>query len=494
MADVKKLIEEILSNAKLAKSRNITTGVYRDEPILKTAAQIVNQTPPPIREMRKIAGGYGFDYSPGVKLFYQQGKLMENYEDDFDYRGEFVRYFPTYQSMSDMQLRGYFSWRTKVRRGSIEKTSLSFVFVYIYELLNQIGVKTAEEGFFTLKNFWEAYREMDSHITHYVTLWLKDYIVYHGLDKTLLGDLEDTRSDEALFILLDYPSHSAEEVFQALNSLSSYNLEKSKFFKQNPDDMKVVVRNVFAALSEYYDKNRKNGLCEKLLGRCYNDNYTMFRSAVFFEKAKHKDTVYEVSDICKYRCKNGNWTCERFFYYSNKSRHVGALLKTVDALIRQKYGWNAALKTGKTTKIMTETINREIDRYLEAKRKSALPKIEIDVSKLHGIRKAALETQNKLIVEEDCKKPVVPAPADARTAGCGETGLSETERRFLACLLYGKEYGGLVRSNGLMESVLVDAVNEKLFDRFGDTVIVFDGDTPLVLEDYAEELKGIVRE
>ena len=34
---------------------------------------------------------------------------MEDFEDDFDYRGEFVRYFPTYQAMNDAQLRGYFS-------------------------------------------------------------------------------------------------------------------------------------------------------------------------------------------------------------------------------------------------------------------------------------------------------------------------------------------------------------------------------------------------
>lgn len=43
-----------------------------------------------------------------------------------------------------------------------------------------------------------------------------------------------------------------------------------------------------------------------------------------------------------------------------------------------------------------------------------------------------------------------------------------------------------------MPSLLADAINEKLFDLFGDTVLAFDGDTPEPVGDYIEELKGIV--
>ena len=39
---------------------------------------------------------------------------------------------------------------------------------------------------------------------------------------------------------------------------------------------------------------------------------------------------------------------------------------------------------------------------------------------------------------------------------------------------------------------MADSINEKLFDRFGDTVLLFDGDVPEIIEDYLEELKSIV--
>ncbi|MFR0734294.1 MAG: TerB N-terminal domain-containing protein [Oscillospiraceae bacterium] len=32
-----------------------------------------------------------------------------------------LHYYPTYQSLTDPELRGYFSWRTKLRRGDVQK-------------------------------------------------------------------------------------------------------------------------------------------------------------------------------------------------------------------------------------------------------------------------------------------------------------------------------------------------------------------------------------
>jgi hypothetical protein len=39
---------------------------------------------------------------------------------------------------------------------------------------------------------------------------------------------------------------------------------------------------------------------------------------------------------------------------------------------------------------------------------------------------------------------------------------------------------------------MADSINEKLYDIFADTVIEFDGDIPAVIEDYEEELKGMI--
>ena len=469
--------------------------VYQDEPIIIPEINMESRTPPIYRAMRKIAMTGGYYSESYEKIFYKQGKFMERLEDDFDYREEFAQYFPTYQSMSDRQLRGYFSWRTKVRHCVIEKTSISFVFVYIYELINQIGVRSAIDGFHKLKNFWTAYRKIDLRIDSYVKLWLKDYVVYNNLDKSLLEDLLYSNYNNALLTLHNYKSHGADEVFSALNSISSYDLRDSGFFKRHPDDVKNVTYDVFSALSDHYDKDCKTTLGETFFGVFYTSSYYMFNSAVFYDRIRRRDFVYEIDEFCTYSCKKGNWSCKSFFHYGNKNQRIGALLKTIDFNMRKKFNFRSTLKVVKTSEIHENIINNTIDNYQEKQKEAARPKIEIDVSKLQNIRKAALQTQSKLLVDEDePEKAAAPEFFDKKPVAENDIGLSDIEYLFMKCLLYGKAYDDQVQSNGLLLSVLVDAINGNLFDRFGDTIIIENGGRPELIADYLEELKEIIRE
>lgn len=483
MADVRQLIQKILSDPKIAANGNLASKVYNDEPILFTAPQMAAFTPPMIREMRKIAMAGGSD----AKIFHDQGKFMESFEDDFEYHGEFVQYFPTYQSMTDAQARGYFSWRTRVRNGTIGKTSLSFAFVYIYELLNRIGVRSPEDGFHALRNFWTAYREIDSRIDGYAATWLKDYVVYNNLDKSLLEGLPDLDVDRAVAVLLDHRSHGAGEVFRALVSLSSYDLGNSRFFALHPEDVESVVHRVFSVVSDYYDRNPKANAREKIFGRVCVNPYPMFRSAVFHHRPFRGRRVYEIGGFHKYVCRDGDWSCERFVWYGRNNKRIGALLKTVDYLMRLSRGYKSALQPGKTNKTLTGKIEKAIAAFEREKRENAPPRIDIDLSKLHGIRRAALATRDRLLVEEpeeearQAPPPETPGP---------DAGLNDAELRFLRGLLYGESRDDL-RSRGLMASVLIDAINEKLFDAFGDTVLDRAETGGAVVGEYEETLKGM---
>ena len=489
MTDITQLIEKIVSDPKIAQNSNFADKIYRDEPILVAAPQMAKFTPPKIREMRRLARGAGFD----AKTFHDQAAFMEHFTDDFDYQGEFVQYFPTYQHMTDVQLRGYFSWRTKVRAGVVGKTSLSFAFVYIYELLNRVGVQTALEGFHALRNFWAAYREFDSRINSYVELWLKDYVVYNNLDRSLLEEFPDAAFDKSLSVLLNYEAYGAEDVFAALGSISAYKLGNSRFYKQHPDEVREVVRRVFSVISEYHNRNpEKTTACDKFFGRVVASSYTMFKTAVFYDRAPRRDTVYEIGNCHRYICRNGSWTCERFLWYGNNNKRIGALLKTVDFLMRREYGFASTLQPGKTNKVLTAKIEKEIARYRQDRLKSAPREISIDTSILQRIRHTALATQNKLLVEEPADGDL-PEVIDENTRPADETGLNDLEYRFMHALLHDEPYDSLLQSKGVLPSVLADGINEKMFGRFNDTVIEDVDGRPALVEDYIEDLEGIVK-
>lgn len=497
MADLQTLINTISANLKRKQGDPFTEKVYSDEPILQTASHMANYTPPRIREMRKMANSYEAWRQSVAWLFYKQAKYMEEYTDDVAWQGEFLHYFPTYQAMNDRQLRGYFSWRTKVRQGHVEPTSLSFAFVYIYELLHQVGVPSAEAGFQALRNFWEAYRQYDAHIDRYVKTWLCDYAVYYGLAAALPGTLFGTELDDALCTVLDAASHSEAELFSALCALSSYDPQKGSLYKQHPKELEQVTCRVFSALSAYYEKHRKHTLCEKLFGHKIACPYNMFHAAVFYEASPHPDGEYKVNEIHRYICKNGAWHCEKYYGSRGKNQALGVILKTVDCLLRQSLYVSPMRLPDKATKLLTGVIEKEIQAFLAAQRAAAAPKIEIDLSKLGAIRATADRTRDKLITEEEAPEPPEPVMTAAPAAAPGPQentyGLTAAEYRLLHSLLYGGTCNLPAGEHGAMPSLLADAINEKLFDRFYDTVIVFEDDKPVLLEDYKEELKGMIQ-
>lgn len=497
MADTKGIIELLLSDEKLMNSKSFRSAAYSDEPIIKPASKMTNYTPPEIIRLQKMSRVYAA-YSPVEVEFYKQAKEMESYEDDFEYDGLFNCYYPTYRNMTINQMRGYFSWRTKVRKGIYEETSLSFLFVYIYELLHLVGASSAEDGFEKLITFYENYRDYNPEIKRYMKIWLSDFAVYHNLDKSYLERVDSVSFDSSLIVLQNYEGRSDDELFNAITELSSHRIENSKFYKCYPEDMKAVICNVYKAMSEYYAKHRKKTFCESLFGQKISNTYTMFSAAVFCDYKRYRDYEYVVSDIHKYSCKNGRWSCEKYYGNRGKNHMLGDILRTIDSVMRVKYNFGHNTNPALDTKLILSIISKEIDRYLELKKKNEAPEIKIDVSKLQGIRTAAEITRDKLIVDEendnfDFADDYGHDTVKTEVSAENNTSLDTAEYEFMQCLLYGGDWHAAVKKHGKMLSILADSVNEKLFDIFGDTVIVFDGDVPELIEDYTDELKGYIK-
>ncbi len=504
MVDYKELISNMLRDAGIEKDEFDCGAekIYRDEPIMRTASQIDNDTPEIYRQLRRIASSPEAVRHSDAWVFCKQGRLIAELEDDCEYPYEFTRYYPTYQLMSDRQLRGYVTWRTGYRKGKAERTSLSFIFVYIYELLNLIGVESAEDAFRRLVALQQAYIPMYPQLKMYLDTWMGDFVAYYGLDSSLYYSAFDMGTDEAMIVLKRRTEHSNDEVFSALCSLSAYKLHTSKFYRDFPEDVKAVTCRVYDAYSEYCDRHRKKGLFETLFGiKVTIPFYRMFSSAVFYDSRKYKDHVYEVNELRKYSCCNGMWSRECYPVANDRNRELGKLLKAIDAIMRRKYGYKNQLKFDDYTKLVGGIIDKETENYLLDKKKKQRPKIEIeiDMSKLGGIRAAADITRDKLITEEDEAPDPVPAPVsehEEKTVELdtsNEAGLDETEYRFIRCLLYGEDHKALLAEKKQMLSVIVDSVNEKLYDIFADTVIEFDCDDPVLIEDYTEELRGIAK-
>lgn len=566
----RELIDRIMASERLQGSSHFSERVYASEPILTTGRQMANYLPDRYREMKAISrwetnsNGSGRWLSE-AELFYRQGTFMADFEDDCPYPGTFNSYFPTYNAMSDRQLRGYFTWRAAVRQGDVQESCLSFAYVYLYELICGIGVTDPMDGFQKLESFWQAYRVFSPKIDRYARTWLQDYVVYHGLSPQLLEPYKTLSFDRALVALtraeelacarlanpqrgrrkkgssaLPLPGDPVAEqrLFDALDALSTYHLAGSRLYKSKPEALRHVCCAVFVRMSEYYRKQRKYSLTESLFGGQFELAYTMFGSAVFFEPERHPDADYELDEIHRYRCRNGAWSCER--YQGNRSRNtkLGQAMRAADRILREGLGFDRPLKEqGKLPKYLQGLIEEEVTAWLAWSTAHAPVRVEIDLSQLTNIRRAAASTRESLLIDEEregtgalldaadgntcdgerddathvdraapeplpmavaAASPVEPISPSVAAPAAGYThqtaGLGSSEVGYLRALLEKDRAGAaaIAKESRSSEDMLVDAINEALFDLVGDTVIEYGPDGPELIEDYREDVEGFL--
>ena len=457
---------------------------FSDESITPRKPEAKEQLPSLLRTARSLEQSWQRRES----VFLQQAKLLEQYEDDYPFDGQLTRYYPTYQSLTDQELRGYFSWRTKLRRGELIKAPLSFAFLYIYELLNQVGADDALDGYRKLTAFRDSYGPLDSGILPYMKYWLRDYVVYYNLEPELLDDPSILTQERGAAVLENIQQENDEAIISALNDLGLKWLNRSKFFATHKKELTTVTARVLRAVAAHCDSRCKKGFVEQYVGSVQTDLEWLFSSAVFCDPLKRTDYEYRLSSRCVYRCRKGQWTSEKFSVSHKQCAKLEDLLKAIDREMRLVFDPKHPLKGELNTKWIQKIIRDEIQRLLQEQKAAEAKKITIDRSQLAKIRQDAAITREKLIVEEELEEteetPEAPEPEDESQ----DTPLSPTEYRLMQCLLYGTDRSW-VRTEGLILSVLLDSINEKLYDVFQDSVLLEDE----IIEDYIDELKEMIR-
>ncbi|GJM78984.1 hypothetical protein HMSSN139_14800 [Paenibacillus sp. HMSSN-139] len=100
-----------------------------------------------------------FRYLSREQRFVQKAKELEAAVEDTAEFVPFQTYWPTYDEMQPRQLKWYLFWREEVRSGRYPDTDLSYLFVYLYELIHGIGWSEPAEGYALMERVWQGYRQ-----------------------------------------------------------------------------------------------------------------------------------------------------------------------------------------------------------------------------------------------------------------------------------------------------------------------------------------------
>ena len=480
--------------------------------------------PPRIREMLKLYEPGNGSFLQKCKIFYLQGKSMEDYTDDRPWEGKFRHYFPTYHDLNVPQLRGYFTWRTGVRRGEFQKVPASFAYLYLYELLNGIGTDSPEDALEKMKTFETGYLDAgigEADIRENLHRWMLEYAVLHGIPPAVALRYTDPAllaQDEALLILQKPEERTDGEVFGALVTLAGPRFAASPVITKCENGPRLFAASWRTAQANY--KKDDKDLFRACFGRTYGFPWHPLANAVYWDRRPVKDADYCLTACRRYLCRGGTWREERYepLYFDKK--RFSAFLHETDRLLRRY------LKTGHDLKERPEEawasvyVRTVIEADKAAAAEAARPRITLDLSGLERIRKDAQTTRDSLLTEAELDLPgaggmpdgpaaptPVPAAAPAAPAAvpdapaaapaapdapeADEGPLDAVQKRILAGLLRGEDVLPVIRAEHLMPALAADMINELLFDEIGDTVLDCDGDRLSVVEDYREDLERL---
>ena len=501
-------------------------NVYRD-----TALPLPAGRPKPEQEvlperLRKMRHLYEYgreSMEAKAKNFCRQGLFMQDYEDDTPWTGDFFCYFPTYQELNVKQLRGYFGWRTRLRRGEFLPIAVSAVYIYIYELLNGIGAASPEDSLQKMKDFETGYLDSGvagsaaAGIRQNLHRWMMEFAVIHDMPVETARQYADPgilEADAALAVLRSPEEHTDEEVFSALCRMGSGKTEKSPVITgEKTRGMHLFSDAWRRAASGYRFRNRD------LFTLCFGERilrpWHPLGNAVYYWKKRPERREYILSESRIFRCRDGIWQTESYEKIGADRTWILDFMHETDRRLRCYLKTGRYLKERPADAWASPFIDAVIEADQEALREAARPKITIDFTGLDRIRKDALYTRDSLLTEEERAElerlgeeekdaATEPERLDEETEAAGpedpdeenastevslpEIPLDPLHLRVLRALLRGGSAGEIIREEHRLPSVVADAINEALYDEIGDIVVICEEDELSLVEDYREDL------
>ncbi len=502
-----------------------------------------------LKELRQIEHGTDRRLSSGA-IFAQQIATAWEYEEEQSFPNHAWRqiYHPTYALLNNTELRDYFHWRTLWRQGKRSEAPGFAGLLYAYELVAKKDALDLDFILDELETLLAATRKqdaagIDSITTSGIAAVQRDFLIFSGWKPELYFSQEDLGFYRSVLVLRQAQSHlyaeagwedeylidSAEPVdddklLEALVGISTFDLSRSPFCRAHRQEFASVTSKVFALYVKHCHQRRKTSFVDGLVGTPLLTYTTPFYSTPLVVTYGKQTAKYEVMPGCGLYLIKGYWHAQEPASEVSKNRTLAKIFREIDREMRDAWGFGHPLKQQKLPKYALRYIEQAVaekkaedEAAAKAAEEADRRRFKVDLTKLKGIRSAAAQTREALLVDEEregyvaqptlvdvpapAQEPeeeppaIAPLPAQAPTApaaaGDGDApfGLTPEELALARALLEGKDIAPIVSAGSATVDMLIDSMNEKLFDLVGDVCFEFGEEGPEPIEDYEEDLR-----
>ncbi|PAD72108.1 TerB N-terminal domain-containing protein [Paenibacillus campinasensis] len=365
-----------------------------------------------------------FRYISREQQFVQQARELAWHVEEAAPFVPFKSYWPTYDQMTRDQHRWYFYWREEVRSGRYPDTDLSYLFIYVYELIHGIGWSDPAQGYALMNAVWEAYRGRYPKLDTYLREWLYDFMLVHGLDmpvKEIPQRLPRSLSSvlKELEWLRRFSADPVDLGWDYLLDIIDYDVEKSRFYREGGRKALQQLSPKVIALADSYSARYEGGrLIERYRPRPRQVTRYLFRSAVYDHEMYGRTasvTVLMLSEHAPLRS------------------YMTQLVRLTENKLRELKGYKGRLRGIEVPAELEELVGRflkkELHQEAEDERKKSAPAVKIDSRKLRRLQRESDEVRDMLLTDAAHTDAAVSAAATKQQAEAAAALTDSPEER-----------------------------------------------------------------
>ena len=394
----------------------------------------------------------------------------------------YFSYIPQYAQMNKEQRNFYFYFRSCAQAGEFIACDITYVWLYIYEIINLPDLIPPKEGVISLCRLWKAYRPKNPKMDKYMTVWLADYCLVHQLPcpyewiKDFLPAIMENAGFKEFYLgraaeMNEYGVHTL------LSLISPYDMQKSRFLQALDRENKGKMLCALVPVLKRHLAKDSSASQSEALSVLTRDAFTgslcaqnlKYRIEVTYRSFSHSAALSEaITAALKYAENKMRILCKQ------KSRvSVSGLLAQDQADIDAYF----------------ERITPKKERRVEVPAYEKLYDAQstgISFADARQIETASWENTRRLTVEEEIPAPL-PKEKESVQAVADEAPFTEAELLLLCKLLEGN-----LPAPDFDTVALAESVNEKATELMGDIVIEWTDDVMRLIEDYREDVQSWV--
>lgn len=467
------------------------------------------------------------------KLFIKQAHFMQDYSDTTGtWDTSLFRLYPTYQSLTLRQLRGYFTWRTRLRAGQYLPASTVFVSIYLNELFNGVGADGPEDAVqkaYSCVSQFELQDELSSVNAIVWHTWIVDFCVLHGLDSSVTQRYVDEvsqASDALLHILYAPQEYQESEIVDALREVAS-KFDRSPIWKKRHDEAEHIVAQLWTyCVQQPVDMMNHLALFNVIFGEQYRRQYFPLADTMVEVEQPSHDVSYMLTPMRRITYQQQTWCIEGYTPLSFDLHKLDNFLRVIDRILRKQWKTGGYLRERDDELWAVPLVEQAFAYITQQQRRAQIPSIDVSAGTLGKIRTDAALTQERLLTDEERDDTALVSVSDdsgvdslldssgdvvatslVDSDNTSSVDLQQTVQsrhqqeehnqdqefayRILGDLLAdssGESALADIRQAQRLPAVVADSINSFCWQEFGDTIVEYDGASLQLVDDYVDDV------